>query len=266
MTNGSWVVCFACGLRHTARPTGDCPRCHAPSSAAPEEPSGSGWRPPTVTRTHPIVRPRRRHGFLLFLLALGAAGAAAVYLERTSPAFRRFFVRAVDTEGGALTHVQGPGWSFDVPPAAWYASPRKPWAADPRSPVLLERAFVRPDGPAVAYLLSARIPTDRGVDFDATADAVSREVAKAMTNYRVLDVAALPGRGGTRVLHVTGTLDGEDLEALCLLTANAPAFFELVVGAPPAVFAARRAELQAILESFHGEATPVAATPPAAAR
>lgn len=261
VTNAQWVVCFACGLRHTARPAGDCPRCHAPSATVPDEPSGSGWRPPTITRPHPVVRPARKgRGLLVFLLAVAAAAAAAVWLARNSPAFRRLFARAVETEGPSLTRVRGPGWAFDVPPDAWFASPRRPWTTDPRAGVVFEKALIRPDGPAVAFLFSAKVPAN-GFDLDAATDAISRETAKGMTNYRVLDAAPLPGRGGTRVLHVTATLDGEDLEALCLLVPSPPAFYELMVGAPPAVFAARRAEFQAILESFHGEASPAASAP-----
>ncbi|HTS02140.1 MAG TPA: hypothetical protein VMN04_06425 [Thermoanaerobaculia bacterium] len=83
MGDGGWLVCSACGLRHTPRPDGRCPRCKAPS-APPDFDAAGAWRPPpppawVVSARDATSRGARIAGvFLLLNGVLGVAGALRV--------------------------------------------------------------------------------------------------------------------------------------------------------------------------------------------
>jgi len=157
-----------------------------------------------------------------------------------------------EIEARPVERVAGATWRFDLPPGRWYVSKRKFQGAD-SGEGRLERAVVRPEGPAMAYLFSTRVPSDRGLDLDLLTDEVSKALAQRLPSYHLHEVAPLPGRGGTRVLHFTAKIDGDDFEALCAIYPNAPMLYWLMAGAHPRVFATVRDELQGLLESFRSD-------------
>jgi hypothetical protein len=350
MTNDAWLVCNACGLRHTARPDGLCPRCRG-SLLDPVDAPSAALRPSHVPRTLSEAVPASWRIAGAGFLANGVLGALSLAAGRGSASVRNaaagaavsalvslllgwgllkgrdgarkaalalaFIALAAGLVLGAVTHVwlaagliglmcagyillltgePGPGrvaagsvvlaagvvagaiaatnprlvarellagsgvihgkavghvaadaWSLTFPPDLWYPA-RAP--APSVSDVSFERQFLRPEGPAHAIVVSVKIPANRGFDMDKMADAISKATRRQFEEWDVIEVGPLPGRGGTRVLHVRATLKGEKLELLCGLFPNPPAFYEVVVGAERSAFAGLRPELQAILESF----------------
>jgi hypothetical protein len=180
------------------------------------------------------------------LLAGGVAlGAVAAVNPRL--VVHRFLVGAGVIDADPVGHVASEAWSLTFPPDVWYAART---AAKPVPEVAFERQFLRAEGPAHAIVVSVKVPANRGFDMDRMADAISKGTRRQFDEWEVLEIAPLPGRGGTRVLHVRASLKGQKLEMLCGLFPNPPAFYEVVVGAERAAFPRLRGELQAILESF----------------
>jgi hypothetical protein len=166
-----------------------------------------------------------------------------------------------EIESDPVERVEGPAWRFQTPPRLWYTSKRSfpGFEEDPDTKV--ERVLVRPEGSAVVFLISKKIPSDRGFDLDALADGISRTWAKKFSAFKLHGISPLPGRGGTRVLHMSARIDNADFEALWGLYPNAPVFHALMVGASPRVFTALRGELEGILASFQSDTPPPEPTP-----
>ena len=351
MSSPAWLVCSLCGLKHSPRPDGRCPRCNGVLLTAADGPP-SVLRPPPVSRTlsenvpagwriagaafvangilgvvsafvvrNPFGDPRyaiavssvsallalllgagllrgrdgaRKAAVALVLIALLActifaavmqvfalgllaAGLCAGYLLLLvgEPGGTRLAVGSVLLAGGValgavaavnprlvahrflvatgmidaepVGRVASDAWSLTFPPGVWYAARSAP---KPVPEVAFERQFLRPEGPAHAIVVSVKVPANRGFDMDRMAEAISKATRRQFDEWEVLEIAPLPGRGGTRVLHVRTTLKGQKLEMLCGLFPNPPAFYEVVVGAERAAFPRLRGELQGILESF----------------
>lgn len=194
------------------------------------------------------------------LVLLSALAASFVLRGGPGPAAARVLKMGDEIEGDPAQFVSGAAWRFHVPPRKWYVSKKKfPGLED--GGVTLERALVSPEGAATAFLISRRIPSDRGFDLDALSDELSKAWAKRFQSYVLHGVAPLPGRGGTRVLHLSGKADNEEFEALCGLYPNAPMFYALMVGASPRSFPTLREELEGILMSFQSDTLPREPTP-----
>lgn len=180
------------------------------------------------------------------------SGLVAGFLMRGGPgsAATRVLRWGDEIEGEPVQRVAGPAWRFEVPPRRWYVSKKRFPGFEGDARMTLERAVVRPEGAAVALLFSMETPGDLGLDLDTLTDQLSREWAKRLPAYTLHGAAPLPGRGGTRVLHLSAKIDNEEFEALCGLYPNAPMFYSLVVGAHPRSFPALREELEGVLMSF----------------
>jgi hypothetical protein len=176
------------------------------------------------------------------------------------PAAARVLQAGDEIESEPVQRVAGSAWRFHVPPQRWYVSKRKFPDLESEG-VTLERALVRPEGAATAFLFSRKIPSDRGFDLDTLSNGISKVWAKQFQSYALHDVAPLPGRGGTRVLHFSATANGEKFEALCALYPNAPMFYALMVGASPGSFPTLREELEGVLASFQSDTLPPEPTP-----
>ncbi|MEO8585652.1 MAG: hypothetical protein ABI584_05795 [Acidobacteriota bacterium] len=155
--------------------------------------------------------------------------------------------------GEPVRRVTGLAWRFQVPPKLWYASKRSFADFEVGDRVTLERALVRPQGSAVAFLFSMRTG-DRGLDLDALTDEFSKTFLAKIQAHDVQPVGPLPGRGGTRVLRMAAKIDNKAIDALCGLYPGAPMFYALVVGAPPRDFPVLREELEGLLVSFQSDA------------
>lgn len=197
---------------------------------------------------------------VLGCIILGS-GLAAGFLVRGGPGplATKALQLGDQIEGEPVERVAGSVWSFQTPPQRWYVSKKR--FPDFEGGVGLERAVVRPEGAAVALLFSTRTPANRGFDLDEMTNEVSKAWEKSLPAYKLHGVAPLPGRGGTRVLHMSSKVDGADFEALCGLFPNAPMFYVLVAGASPREFPALREELEGILASFRSETLPPEPTP-----
>lgn len=197
---------------------------------------------------------------VLACLVLGTGLAAAFVMRGGAGSVATKVLQLGDQiEGDPVERVAGPAWSFQVPPGRWYVSKKR--FPDFEGGVSLERAVVRPDGAAVALLFSTKTPADRGFDLDALTSELSRAWAKSLPAYKLHGAAPLPGRGGTRVVHMTSRVDNADFEALCGLYPNAPMFYVLVTGTSPRGFPALRGELEGILASFRSDTLPPEPTP-----
>ncbi len=104
--------------------------------------------------------------------------------------------------------------------------------------------------------MSWRVPGGGSLDLDAAAARVSDGSGQKLAKWKLLGVAPLPGRGGTRVLHATAWLEGRDVELLWGLYPNGPVLIGVVLAADPGTFAKLRPELDGILSSFRPEELP----------
>ena len=194
------------------------------------------------------------------LILVTELGASFLLRGGPGPAAARVLQMGDEIEGEPVQRVAGTAWRFQVPPQKWYVSKRG-FRDLEDSGVTLERALVRPEGAATAFLFSRKIPSDRGFDLDLLSNQVSKIWAKQFQSYVLHGVDPLPGRGGTRVLHFSAKVNNEEFEALCALYPNAPMFYALMVGTSPGSFPALREELEGVLVSFWSDTLPPEPTP-----
>jgi hypothetical protein len=191
------------------------------------------------------------------VLILGVVVAVVLTRVGTGPIVTKVLQWGDEIEGEPIQLVAGSAWRFQVPPNRWYVSKRKYTDFNQGDGVSLERALVRPEGYAVAFLFATKTGP-LGFDLDALTEEFSRAWAKKVEAYKLHGVGPLPGRGGTRVMHLSARVEGRELEALCGLYPSAPVLYSLVVGAPPRDFPALRAELERLLVSFEFDTRPPA--------
>jgi hypothetical protein len=253
MASGAWLVCPACGLRHTARTDGRCPKCSAPSAAPNLDAPGAVWRPPPPAPTLKTGRvPGGRRLALGCLILVSGLGAIVLMRGGAGPIVTKVLQWGDEIESEPVQRVAGSAWRFQVPPKRWYVSKRSFPDFEGGDGVTLERALVRPEGSAVAFLFSTRTG-DRGLDLDALTDEFSKTFLAKVQGHKIQLLGPLPGRGGTRVLRMSANIDNKALEALCGLYPDAPMIYALVVGAPPRDFPALRKEMEGLLVSFQSD-------------
>ena len=193
-------------------------------------------------------------GRLAIALLVFVAGLEAVALWRGgSGLFGTGAVRwGGDVEGPPVGHVAGTAWRFDAPSGAWYTSRRifPGFEDDPDARV--EKVLARPEGDAVACLVSRRTPGGGGFDSGAAADEISKVWASRFRAYQFHEIAPLPGRG-VRVLHVSARIEGGDFEALWALYPSGPRTYAFMAGAPAREFPLLRGELESLLASFQSD-------------
>lgn len=192
------------------------------------------------------------------ILLAGGFAAGVLGAARPGLVAARVLAWTGAIEPAAVEEVEGGAWRLRFPPRVWYRARNVPESAPNAS---FERRFLRPDGPAYVFVVSAKLPEDGRATLDALADALVEGARKPFQAWAVVDAASLPGRGGTRVLHVRGALGGEKVEMLCGIFPNAPAIHAVVVGAGTNAFPRLRAELQAVLESFESGPAPAVTSP-----
>lgn len=363
MAAGEWLVCFACGLRHTPRPDGQCPRCKAPSAEPEPDAAGAAWRPPPPQTRAPTVGDvlpagARVAGWIMIangavglvgalrvaslsgsastvaaagalagaaigfaivkgsdlarriavglsaialpaLLVLGAAtqawapcaagallclanlallvgdagparlvpatlvlaaGCAAGVAAALDPAAfaARLLAWAGALEAESVTAAAGPAWKMTFPAGRWHRAKKGFGTGGGPAP---EGSFLRPEGPAFAAVLPVTARGLESADLDRVAKAGSDAVATQFERWKLVDVAPLEGRGGTRVLHGVASKGLQEVEVLCGLFPNGPLFHVVVVGAAPKAFGKLRDELAGVLASFHSDTLPMPRTP-----
>ncbi|HTS02142.1 MAG TPA: hypothetical protein VMN04_06435 [Thermoanaerobaculia bacterium] len=253
MASGAWLLCPRCGLRHSARADGRCPRCGAALGAPERGGPGAGRSP---SGRSPAEGPRR--GGILLAGLVAVSGAAAFLLLRggARPGGAKALGLGDGIESEPVASVSGPGWRYQVPAQQWYVSIRRFPDFEGEDGVTLERALVRPGRDAFALLFSKAIPAGRGFDLDALASERSKAWARELKGFRLHDAGPLPGRGGARAMHWSARVEGVDFEALSGLYPNPPSFRWLVVAAPVGDFAALRDEFDAVLASVRSDTPP----------
>jgi hypothetical protein len=275
MASGAWIVCSACGLHHSARPDGLCPRCHAEAFSPPDAP-GAAIRSPAPALAPSGARRRDRRGWGLGRIAaigLIVAGLAALVLGIASvaPTLKRKLEMGDRVQGNPMSILAGRGFTLTLPPDRWYAVRRLRFEITdtvneldegPR-PVLVHRLLRAPEA-AHLVVISWKVPGDGTLDLDAAAVRVSDGTSRRLAKWKLLGVSPLPGRGGTRVLHATAWLEEQDVELLWGLFPDGPTVWGVLVAAEPRTFTRLRGEMEGILSSFRFEA-PSPAPPPAAA-
>lgn len=361
MAAGEWLVCFACGLRHTPRPDGQCPRCKAPSAEPEPDAAGAAWRPPPPQTRAPTVGDvlpagARVAGWIMIangavglvgalrvaslsgsastvaaagalagaaiglaivngsdlarriavglsaialpaLLVLGAAtqawapcaagallclanlallvgdagparlvpaalvlagGVAAGVSAALDPASfaTKLLAWAGAVDSATVSEVRGPTWRMTFPAGRWHRAKRD-FGGGPAS----EGSFLRPDGPAFATVLPVNVRGLESADPDLVARLGSESVAARFDRWKLLEVAPLEGRGGTRVLHGVAKKGLQEIEVLCGLFPNGPLYHVVVVGAAPKAFAKAKDELAGVLASFRSDTLPMPSAP-----
>ena len=186
------------------------------------------------------------------VLALAAAAAAAVLV---APTVKRTIALGDRAKGAPISFLAGRGFTLDLPKDRWYAArvPRFELTdggapTDPNRPAL-EHRLLRVDEPAQLAVISWRLEGDGRLDLDAAAARVSEGSARRLEKWKLLGIAPLPGRGGTRVLHATAQLEGRDVELLWGLFPNGPTVHGVLVAAETSAFVRLRREFEGILAS-----------------
>jgi hypothetical protein len=193
------------------------------------------------------------------VLALAAAAAAAVLV---APTVKRTIALGDRAKGAPVSFLAGRGFTLDLPKGRWYEArvPRFELTdggdpGDPDRPAL-EHRLLRAGEPAHLVVVSWRLRGDGALDLDAAAALVSQGSARRLEKWKLLGVAPLAGRGGTRVLHATAVLEGRDVELLWGLFPNGPTVHGVLVAAETSAFVNLRREFEGILASVRVFDTP----------
>ncbi len=187
-------------------------------------------------------------------LVLAAATAAAVVT--LGPVVKRIVLMGDRVRGGPVSVLVGRGFTLDLPKDRWYAARALTFeltdggdTLDPNRPTL-EHRLLRAGDPAQLAVVSWTLGGAGSLDLDDAVARVSDGSSLRLPKWKVLDVAPLPGRGATRILHATAMLEGQDVELLWGLFPNGPTVHGVMVAAEPRAFVRLRRELEEILASF----------------
>lgn len=191
--------------------------------------------------------------------AVLVAAAAAAALVAVAPAVKRTIALGDRAVGDPVVVLSGRGFALDLPKGVWYAARVLSSEltdggdqTDPDRPTLMHR-LVRAGAPGHLFVVSWPLPGGGSLDLDTAAERISRGSSQRLAGWKLLGVAPLPGRGGTRVLHATAVLEGRDTELLWGLFPNGPTVHGVIVAAEAPAFPRLRAEFEGILASFRVE-------------
>lgn len=260
-----WVTCSSCGLKHSARADGVCPRCRnpvdggdAPAAGGPPDvydgtapaayaPGPRSYGPPPSAGSSNTTK-------ILLIVAAAAVlivvfGAIALRsLLGSNPLTR--LVLAGQTEGPAVTSAEGRAFRYRITSTAkeWYF--RKPALAK-KDNALADIWLVKPAVDAHVLVIGERIGPGQSIDMDRFAQVVIDNARKNSESFTLVEQRPISNaRGFGRLLHTKARIDKIDLEFYYGLYAREPEIYQIVASARSGKFAQVAPDLLEWVSSF----------------
>ncbi len=252
-----WVTCSTCGLKHSARADGVCPRCkNAVDGGQPADgpPDVYDDRPPAAYAPagRPSHAPPPSAGassttrILLFVAAGGVllllfGGIALRALLGSNPLTR--LVLAGQTEGAPVTSADGRAFRYRLSATGkdWYF--RKAALAK-KDNALADIWLVQPNVDAHVLVIAERIAPGQSIDMDRFAQVVIDNAKKKAESFSLVGQRPISNpRGFGRLVHTRARIDKTDLEFYYGLYAREPEIYQVVASAHATRFAKVEPEL-----------------------
>ena len=269
----NWVTCSSCGLKHSARADGVCPRCKHAVDGSADAPAGGG--PPEVyDGTPPAAYAPAGRGshapapsagssnttrILLFVAAGGIllllfGGIALRGLLGSNPLTR--LALSGQTEGSPITSADGKAFRFRLSSSAreWYF--RKASFAK-KDNALADIWLIQPSVDAHVLVIAERIGPGQSVDMDRFAEVVIDNAKKKAETFALVEQRPISNaRGFGRLVHTKARINKIELEFYYGLYAREPEIYQVVASAHATKFARMAPELLEWVSSFETTATP----------
>lgn len=267
-----WVTCSSCGLKHSARADGVCPRCKnavdgggdAAAGGAPDvydgtppnvyaPPSRAAYAPPPsagASNTTKVLLVVAAVGVLLLIFG----GIALRALLGSNPLTR--LALSGQTEGAAVTSAEGRAFRYRLSSSAkdWFF--RKPALAK-KDNALADIWLIQPSVDAHVLVIAERIGPGQSVDMDRFAQVVIDNARKNSQNFTLVEQRPISNaRGFGRLVHTKARIDRIDLEFYYGLYAREPEIYQVVASAHATKFAKLAPELLEWVSSFETTGAP----------
>lgn len=263
-----WVTCSSCGLKHSARADGMCPRCKSPVDGGADAPAAADGPPDVYDGTPPAAyAPTGRPAYapppsagsssttkiLLFIAAGGVlllifGGIALRALLGSNPLTR--LALSSQTEGSPVTSADGKAFRYRLTANAkdWYF--RKASFAK-KDNALADIWLIQPSVDAHVLVIAERIAPGQSVDMDRFAQVVIDNAKKKAENFSLVEQRPISNaRGFGRLVHTRARINKIDLEFYYGLYAREPEIYQVVASAHATRFAKVEPELFQWVSSF----------------
>jgi|EndMetStandDraft_5_1072996.scaffolds.fasta_scaffold29577_4 hypothetical protein len=268
-----WVTCSSCGLKHSARADGVCPRCKNPVDGSADAPAADG--PPDVYDGTPpaAYAPGARASYapapsagssnttkiLLFVAAGGIllllfGGIALRALLGSNPLTR--LALSGQTDGSPVTSAEGRAFRYRLSSTGkdWYF--RKPALAK-KDNALADIWLIQPSVDAHVLVIAERIGAGQSIDMDRFAQVVIDNAQKKSETFTLVEQRPISNaRGFGRLVHTKARINKIDLEFYYGLYAREPEIYQVVASAHATKFAKMAPELLEWVSSFETTAAP----------
>lgn len=263
----AWVTCSSCGLKHSARADGVCPRCKtvvdggdAPAQATSGPPDVYDGRPPAAyapARARVAPQPSGSSSTVTKIL-LGLAAAGLLILIFGAIAVRSLLgpnpltrlALSTQIEGEPVTSVQGQAFRYRISTSApkWYR--RKPMLAKRDNP-LADVWLIQPNQDAHVMVIAENIGAGQTVDMDRLAEVVVENARKTAQQFTLLDQKPISNsRGYGRLVHTKARMAGIDLEFYYGLYAREPQIYQVIAWTDTKKFAINESQLREWVSSL----------------
>jgi hypothetical protein len=268
-----WVTCSSCGLKHSARADGVCPRCRNAVDGGSDAAAADG--PPDVYDGTPpnVYSPPARAAYapppsagasnttkiLLIVAAVGVLilifGAIALRALLGANPLTRLALSG-QTEGAAITTAEGRAFRYRL------SSSGKDWffrkaALARKDNALADIWLIQPSVDAHVFVIAERIGPGHSVDMDRFAQVVIENAKKKAESFTLVEQRPISNaRGFGRLVHTKARIDRMDLEFYYGLYAREPEIYQVVASAHATKFPKLEPELLQWVSSFETTAAP----------
>jgi hypothetical protein len=268
-----WVTCSGCGLKHSARADGVCPRCRNPVGGGADAPAADGppdvydgtppaaYAPagPAAYAPAPSARASNTTRILLFVAAGGVlllvlGGIALRGLLGANPLTR--LALSGQTDGSPVTSADGRAFRYRLSSTGkeWYF--RKASFAK-KDNALADIWLIQPSVDAHVLVIAERIAPGQSIDMDRFAQVVIDNAKKKAENFSLVEQRPISNaRGFGRLVHTRARINKIDLEFYYGLYAREPEIYQIVASAHATKFAKIAPELLEWVSSFETTTAP----------
>jgi hypothetical protein len=254
-----WVTCPGCGLKHSARPDGVCPRCKNPVDGGADAPATGGA--PDVYDGPPPEQLRARASYQAAAPTAGATSTTKILLGIAAAGLvlligGAIMVRALlgknpltrlalsgQTVGEPVTSADGRAFRYHLASTAknWYV--RKPELAS-KDNALADIWLIQPQEDAHVLVIAERVPEGQSVDLDRFAQVVIDNARKRADTFTLVEQRPISNRQGfARLVHTKARMKGIDLEFYYGLYAREPEIYQVVASTHASKFGAMEPQL-----------------------